>query len=120
MRDLHEWLAEFTSGAIRTQERLNAGAAEDRQRFEQLVREWPPEDRDLLRPLAPDAFVVRSYSVECRVEVATSTSGGGRIALRALNLLYTKSHGVSHERHTRLRIEVEQVPLAGKELTDGG
>jgi hypothetical protein len=118
--DLHQWLAELAGGAIRTQERLNAGAAEAGRRFEALAGGWPPDHRDLLRPLAPDAFVVRSFSVECHVQVAATTSVGGGIALRALNLLYTKSHGVSRERHTRLRIEVEQVPLARKELTDGG
>ena len=110
--NLDKVLTEFSCGAIRTQELLNRGFMDRLDLWKQAAGTMRPEFSPLNKDTVPSTQLVRSYEVAATTAVSIAEDTVFKITVLPVNLAYSLQHRVRAENFTRIRIYVEQVPIA--------
>ena len=106
--------APMLSSALRL---LARHCADAQQRCNEMLAnagpEWPATVDDPLVPALLQSVNLRAVSttIDARFVVASSLRAGFALRVMPLNLGFAALHGIRHEQGSRLRFEVEAVPM---------
>ena len=105
-------LSALTTQVVETQRLNDRQFLADWDSFAATVAATPGEQREYLRPLAPQRMLVQSFDLSLSLTVAVERDRGLALQVFPINLNYSKRHSLTSENQSRTIFSVVQRPLA--------
>lgn len=109
-QELADLVSALAADSVLIQQRLDAAAAQSRERFAAQLVGLPEAAQRLLMPLAPDGLRISEYRVSCSLRITTRNDSTLALAAAPLTAAYRLLHEVSAQEESRLAIEVRVSP----------
>lgn len=108
-QDLSNTVLGLALDSVRIQQRLDAAAAQSRERFAALLASVPEQARGFLMPLLPPSLAVKQHNVTCTLRVSTERSLAFELAVKPVNLGLAVLYGSTVDKESSLSVEVRSV-----------